>query len=78
MYFGDQKASRPLVNEVNAIGARALRRHIGIENDNAAAHASPAGLTVVMNACIGATHSLLRIPRKQTTFRARLVPARAA
>lgn len=48
------------------IGARALWLQSGISNEEAAAIARAGGLTVVMDACIGATHTLLRVPLKPT------------
>jgi predicted CoA-binding protein len=51
--------------EAVTIGARALWLQTGIVSEDAAARASAGGLTVVMDACIGATHSLLRVPRKR-------------
>src|SRR6266849_1048367 len=54
----------PIADDAVRIGARALWLQTGIVNEEAAARARAGGLIVVMDACIGATHALLRIPRK--------------
>ncbi|HEY2905002.1 MAG TPA: CoA-binding protein [Vicinamibacterales bacterium] len=56
-----------IADDAVTIGAKALWLQTGIENEDAAARAEAGGLTVVMNACIGATHAMLRIPPKATT-----------
>ena len=53
-----------IADEAVRIGAKALWLQTGISNDDAAARAAAGGLAVVMDACIGATHALLRIPPK--------------
>jgi predicted CoA-binding protein len=56
-----------IADDAVTIGAKALWLQSGIENAEAAARAKAGGLMVVMNACIGATHAMLRIPAKQRT-----------
>src|SRR5712671_2867004 len=53
-----------IADEAVTIGAKALWLQTGIVSEEAAARAKKGGLVVVMDACIGATHSLLRVPKK--------------
>ena len=56
-----------IADDAVTIGAKALWLQTGIVSEDAAARAQAGGLIVVMDKCIGATHSLLRIPKKTTT-----------
>ena len=60
-----------IADDAVTIGAKALWLQSGIVSDDAAARAKAGGLIVVMDACIGATHSLLGIPRKSTGTKSR-------
>ena len=53
-----------IADDAVTIGAKALWLQTGIVSEDAAARAQAGGLMVVMDACIGATHSLLRVPNK--------------
>jgi predicted CoA-binding protein len=53
-----------IADEAVTVGAKALWLQTGIVSEDAAARATAGGLTVVMDACIGATHSLLRVAPK--------------
>jgi len=54
----------PIDDEAVKIGAKALWLQTGIASEDAAAKAAAGGLTVVMNACIGSMHAMLRVPKK--------------
>ena len=53
-----------IADEAVEIGAKALWLQTGIASEEAAARATAGGLKVVMNACIGATHAMLQVPKK--------------
>ena len=53
-----------IADEAVTIGARALWLQSGITSEDAAARAAKGGLIVVMDTCIGATHTLLGVAKK--------------
>ena len=54
-----------IADDAVRVGAKALWLQTGIANEDAAARAKAGGLLVVMDTCIAATHTLLRVPAKQ-------------
>jgi len=62
--FRRAEQTPPIADEAVAIGARALWLQSGIWNDDAAVRGVAGGLTVVMDSCLGAMHSVLRVPAK--------------
>jgi predicted CoA-binding protein len=54
----------PIADDAVKVGAKVLWLQTGIASDEAAARAVTGGLTIVMDACIGSTHAMLRIPTK--------------
>jgi len=67
--FRRSEDTPPIADEAVRIAAKALWLQTGIVNEDAAARAKAGGLMVVMDACIGATHALLRIPPKNVAAR---------
>jgi predicted CoA-binding protein len=53
-----------LADEAVRVHAKVLWLQSGISNEEAAARAKAGGLLVVMDACTGVMHSLLRVPLK--------------
>jgi uncharacterized protein len=54
-----------IADDAVKIGAKALWLQSGISNEETARRAEAGGLRVVMDACIGATHSMLHIAPKR-------------
>jgi len=57
--FRPAEEAPEIARQAIAIGAKVLWLQVGIESDEAQRLAEAAGLTVVMNRCMGATHAQL-------------------
>lgn len=64
--FRRPEATPAVAESAVRIGAKVLWLQSGIVNDEAARTAKNAGLTVVMDACIGVMHSVLQVPVKRS------------
>jgi predicted CoA-binding protein len=62
--FRRSEDTPPIADEAVTIGAKVLWLQQGITSEEAAARARAGGLDVVMDACIAATHSKLRVPKR--------------
>jgi len=62
--FRRAEATPPIADAAVTVGAKALWLQSGIVNEDAAARAAAGGLMVVMDACIGTMHAVLRVPPK--------------
>jgi predicted CoA-binding protein len=58
--FRRPEAVAPIVEDAIAKGARVVWMQVGVINEQAAARARAAGLTVVMDTCMRETHRILR------------------
>lgn len=55
-----------IADEAATIGAKVLWLQSGIRSEDAAERAAKGGMVAVMDTCIGATHSLLRVQNKKS------------
>lgn len=62
--FRKAEDTPPLVEQAVKLHAKTLWLQLGIANEDTASRALKAGLGIVMDTCIGATHARLRIPPK--------------
>lgn len=62
--FRRAEATPPIADEAVAVGAKVLWLQLGIRNEDAATRAEAGGLTVIMDNCIGVSHSLLGVPNR--------------
>jgi len=62
--FRKSEDTPPIADDAVKIGAKTLWLQVGVANEQTAARALRAGLTIIMDTCIGATHDRLRIPPK--------------
>jgi predicted CoA-binding protein len=65
--FRPAEEAPAIADDAVTIGAKALWLQTDIVSEEAAEKATAGGLAVVMDRCIGATHSLLRVPPKHQT-----------
>jgi predicted CoA-binding protein len=56
-----------IAEEAAKVHAKTLWLQQGIRNEDAATRAEAAGLTVVMDACIGTVHAMLQVPHRRRT-----------
>ncbi len=62
--FRRAEETPPIARDAVRIGAKALWLQSGVSNEETATIARAGGLTVVMDACIGTMHAVLRVPPK--------------
>jgi predicted CoA-binding protein len=62
--FRKSEDTPPIVEDAAKIRAKTVWLQLGVASEEAASRALKAGLGIVMDTCIGATHARLQIPRK--------------